>query len=75
MEVLDWVVQRALGRLCLLSHQGYQSVQMVPLFLVTQELPLIHLHQEYQGDLASLENLSVQQTLSHPSDLAGLATQ
>lgn len=48
---------------------------MVQLFPSTQEFPLIHLHQEYQGDLESLENLSVQQTPSHPSDLAGLAVQ
>lgn len=75
MEVDDWVSQRGLGHLCLLFHQGYQPIQMAPLFLSTQEFPLIHLLQEYQGDLESLENLSVQQTPSHPSDLAGLVTQ
>ena len=48
-----------------LFHQGYQPIQMAPLFLSTQEFPLIHLLQEYQGDLESLENLSVQQTPSH----------
>lgn len=48
-----------------LFHQGYQPVQMVPLFRPTQEFPLIRLPQEYQGDLASLENLSVQQTPFH----------
>lgn len=75
MEVDDRVSQRGLGHLCLLFHQGYQPIQMAPLFLSTQEFPLIHLLQEYQGDLESLENLSVQQTPSHPSDLAALATQ
>lgn len=75
MGVLDWEFPLAPGRLCLLFHQGYQLVQMVPLFQLTQEFPLIRLHQEYQGDLAPLENLPVQQTPSHPSDLAGLATQ
>lgn len=48
-----------------LFHQGYQPVQMVLLFQSTQEFPLIRLHQEYQGDPASLENLSVQQTPFH----------
>lgn len=75
MEDLAWKCPLALGRLCLLLHQGYQLVQIVPFFQLTQEFPLIHLHQEYQGDLAPLENLPVQQTPSHPLDLAGLATQ
>lgn len=48
---------------------------MVPLGQLTQEFPLTRLHQEYQGDLESLENLSVQWTPSPPSDLADLATQ
>lgn len=75
MEVLDWEFQLALDRLCLLFHQDYQPFQMVPFSQPAQEFPLIHLHQKYRGDLASLENLSVQQTPSHPSDLAGLAVQ
>lgn len=75
MAVLDWGFPLALGRLCLLFHQGCQPVQKVPLFRPIQEFLLIRLHQEYQGDLESLENLSAQQTPSHPSDLAGLATQ
>lgn len=75
MEVWDWVFQVTLGCLCLLFHQAYQPVQMAPFFLLTQGFPLIHSHQEFQGHLACLKSLLVQQTPSHPLDPAGLATQ
>ena len=65
---VPWEVQMAIPEFnspAYLFDQGYQPIQMVPHFHLTQEFPSIHLHQEYQGDVASLENLSVQQTPSH----------
>lgn len=60
---VSWEAQMAIPEFnspAYLFDQGYQPIQMVPLFHLTQEFPLICLHKEYQGDLESLENLLVQ---------------
>lgn len=60
-----WVAIPEFNSPAYLFHQAYQPVQMAPFFLLTQGFPLIHSHQEFQGHLACLKSLLVQQTPSH----------